>query len=156
MKTKTSIVQLMLWAAAGVSVGAAHAQEWLVSPAEAREFKGEEGFLEPGALRPRAVLPLIDVVTPEAGPDLKVKTPFPISVRFKAQPDSSIDPTTFRVLYGALKLDITQRISKFVTITKEGFSYDSAKLPVGKHRLTLQVQDEKQRFAERELRFEVE
>lgn len=134
----------------------AHAQEWLVTPNEAREFKGEEGFLEPGALRPRAVLPLIDIVSPDAAADLKVKTPFAISVRFKSQPDSSIDPSTFRVLYGALKLDITQRIAQFVKINKEGFDYQNAKLPVGRHRLTLQVQDEKQRFAERELKFEVE
>jgi hypothetical protein len=156
MKTKICLVPLILWSAATLGLGMAHAQEWLVSPAEARQFKGEEGFLEPGALRPRAVLPLIDIVSPEAAPDLKVKAPFPISVRFKAQPDSSIDPTTFKVLYGALKLDITSRISQFVKVTKEGFEYQNAKLPTGKHRLTLQVQDEKQRFAERELKFEVE
>lgn len=156
MKTSSCLVQLALCVSATCGLGLAHSQEWLVSPAEAVQFKGEEGFLEPGALRPRAVLPLIDIVTPEAGPDLKVKTPFPISVRFKAQPDSIIDPTTFRVLYGALKLDITQRISQFVKVTKEGFDFQNAKLPVGRHRLTLQVQDEKQRFAERELRFEVE
>ena len=155
MKTARLLLQLTL----GVAVfggGPLQAQDWLVSPAEAREFKGEEGFLEPGALRPRAVLPLIDIVSPEAAPDLKVKAPFPISVRFKAQPDSIIDPASFKVLYGALKLDITSRISKFVTVTKDGFDYQNAKLPVGRHRLTLQVQDEKQRFAERELRFEVE
>lgn len=156
MKTRDSLIPLALWGLVTFGFGQAQAQDWLVSPAEARQYQGEEGFLEPGALRPRAVLPLIDIVSPEAAADLKVKAPFPISVRFKAQPDSLIDPTTFRVLYGALKLDITQRISQFVTVTKEGFDYKSAKLPVGRHRLTLQVQDEKQRFAERELRFEVE
>ena len=156
MKTISVLFQLVLWAVASLGFSPVLAQDWLVSPAEARQFKGEEGFLEPGALRPRAVLPLIDIVSPETASDLKVKTPFPISVRFKPQPDSTIDPTTFRVLYGALKLDITQRISQFVTVTKDGFDYKNAKLPVGRHRLTLQVQDEKQRFAERELRFEVE
>jgi hypothetical protein len=33
---------------------------------------------------------------------------------------------------------------------------DNAKIPAGKHRLTLQIADEKERIGERELRFEVE
>ena len=35
-------------------------QGWLVSPAEAIEFKGEDGFNEPPALRARATAPLIE------------------------------------------------------------------------------------------------
>jgi hypothetical protein len=131
------------------------AVSWLVSPTEAREFKGEEGFLEQPALRARSAAPLIDIVAPEPAPDLKVKAPFLISVLFKGQVDSPIDPSTFKVLYGALKIDITQRITKFVRVTKDGFVLDKAQIPVGKHRLTLQVLDDKQRLAERELRLEV-
>lgn len=129
---------------------------WLVSPMEAQEFKGEDGFNEQPALRARAVVPLIDIVKPEPVADLKVKAPFAISVLFKGQSDAPIDPATFKVMYGALKIDITSRITKFVTVTKDGFSLENAKIPVGKHRLTLQVMDEKQRIAERELRVEVE
>ncbi len=129
---------------------------WLVSPAEAREFKGEEGYDEPPALRPRALVPLIDIVRPEPAPDLKVKAPFPITVEFKAQNDAAIDPSTFKVMYGALKIDITNRITKYVKVTPAGFSLENAQIPPGRHRLTLQVQDEKQRTAERELRVEVE
>jgi hypothetical protein len=134
----------------------AAADTWLVTPSEAVDFKGEDGFNAEPALRPRAVVPLIDIVRPEPVTDLKVKAPFAITVQFKGQSDAPIDPTTFKVMYGALKLDITTRITKFVTVTKEGFSLDNAKIPVGKHRLTLQIQDEKQRVAERELRVEVE
>ena len=129
---------------------------WLVSPAEAVAFKGEEGFFEPAGLRPRAVLPLIDILRPEAVENLKVKAPFPIAVQFKAQPDAAIVPATFKVMYGALKIDITSRITKFVKVTKEGFAMDNAQIPSGKHRLTLQIQDELKRTAERELRVEVE
>ena len=129
---------------------------WLVSPQEAQAFKGEEGFNEQPALRPRAVVPLIDILKPEAAADLKVKAPFAISVAFKSQADAAIDPSTFKVMYGTLKIDITSRITKFVTVTKEGFSLENAKIPVGKHRLTMQVMDDKQRVAERELRVEVE
>jgi hypothetical protein len=132
------------------------ADGWLVSPAEAREFKGEEGYNEPPALRPRAVVPLIDILKPEAVADLKVKAPFAISVLFKSQADAAIDPATFKVMYGAFKIDITSRITKFVKVTKDGFNLENAQIPSGKHRLTMQVMDEKQRVAERELRVEVE
>ncbi len=129
---------------------------WLVTEAEAREFRGEDGFNEVPALRPRAVIPLIDILKPDPVADLKVKAPFAISVQFKSQADAPIDPATFKVMYGALKIDITSRITKFVKVTKDGFALDNAQIPLGKHRLTLQVQDEKQRVAERELRVEVE
>jgi hypothetical protein len=129
---------------------------WLVSPAEAQAFKGEDGFNEPPALRARGLVPLIDILKPEPVTDLKVKAPFPIAVLFKGQSDAAIDPSTFKVMYGSLKFDITSRITKFVKVTAAGFSMDNAQIPPGKHRLTLQVQDDKQRVAERELRVEVE
>ncbi len=129
---------------------------WLVSAAETRDFRGEEGFNEAPALRPRALVPMIDILRPEPAADLKVKAPFAITVQFRAQADAPIDPATFKVMYGAFKLDITGRITKFVKVTQDGFSLENAQIPVGKHRLTLLVLDEKQRVAERELRFEVE
>lgn len=129
---------------------------WLVTDTEAIAFQGEAGYNEPAALRPRAVVPLIDVLKPEPGPDNKVKAPFPITVAFKGQSDAPIDPGTFKVMYGALKIDITSRITKFVKVGRDGFALDNAQIPPGKHRLILQVQDEKQRVAERELRVEVE
>ncbi len=131
-------------------------QGWLVSPAEALDFKGEDGFNEPPALRARGTTPLIDILKPDPVEDLKVKAPFAITVLFKNQPDAQIDPSTFKVMYGALKINITDRITKFVKVSKDGFSLENAQIPVGKHRLTLQVQDEKQRVAERDLRLEVE
>ena len=138
----------------------AHAQampkDWLISPAEALSFQGEAGFNEQPALRARAVTPLIDIIKPEPVADLKVKAPFAIAVLFKAQSDAAIDPGTFKIMYGALKFDITSRITKFVKVTPAGLSLDNAQIPAGKHRLTLQIQDEKQRVAERELRVEVE
>ena len=79
-----------------------------------------------------------------------------LSFLFKAQSDAAIDPGTFKIMYGALKFDITSRNTKFVKVTPAGFSLDNAQIPAGKHRLTLQIQDEKQRVAERELRVEVE
>jgi hypothetical protein len=129
---------------------------WLVSGPEALQYRGEAGFNEAPALRPRAAITQIVILRPEPGVDMKVKAPFAIEVQFKAQPDTPIDPATFKALYGAFKVDITNRITQYVKVTQEGFTLDNAKIPVGKHRLTLQVFDEKQRIAERELRVEVE
>jgi len=129
---------------------------WLVTPAEAIAYKGQEAFDEPPALRPRAVAPKIDILRPESTEDIKVKAPFAISVHFISQPDAVIDPATFKVMYGVFKMDITSRITKLVQVTKDGFALDNAQIPAGKHRLTLRVLDDKQRVAERELRVEVE
>ena len=150
---KTLITVLAIFAAPI----AAHAQtDWLISPAEAVSYQGEAGFHQPAVLQPRAVVPQIDILKPDPASDLKVKAPFAISVLFKGQSDAAIDPATFKVMYGAFKFDITSRITKFVKVTPTGFSFDNAQIPAGKHRLVLQVQDEKQRVAERELRVEVE
>ena len=56
------------------------ADGWLVTPAEAVEYQGEQGFNETPMLRPRAVVPLIDILKPEPAADLKVKAPFAIAV----------------------------------------------------------------------------
>lgn len=136
--------------------GAAEPKGWLVTSAEAQEFQGAAGYDEQPALRPRSVTPAIDILKPDPVADLKVKSPFAIAVQFKPQSDAEIDPSTFKVLYGALKLDITSRIARHVKIGKEGFNLENAQIPTGRHRLTVQIQDMKQRVAERELRLEVQ
>ena len=167
MRPSVRSLTLCLWAWCVISASAQDTQphvmplasvpdHWLVSAREAQEFRGEDGFREPPASRRRAVMPLIDILKPEPVADLKVKAPFAIAVQFIGQPDAAIDPSSFKVLYGGFKIDITNRITKFVKITKDGFTMENANIPAGKHRLTLQVQDERQRLAERELRLEVE
>lgn len=138
------------------AAGAQGVGDWLVSPAEALQYKGEEGFNSPRPLVARNVTPAIEILQPAARPDQKIKAPFPIQIRFKPQADAAIVPSTFKVLYGALNFDITQRIAKFAQVTPEGVSFDKAQVPPGKHKLVLQVQDDKQRIGERELRIEVE
>jgi hypothetical protein len=135
---------------------AAQAERWLVSLDEAKKFQGEEGFNEPASLRPRNVSPSIELLQPQSQADNKVVSPFPIQVSFKGMSDAPIDPATFKVFYGALKIDITERLTGHVKVTPTGFTLDQAKIPKGKHRLTMQVQDTKQRVAEREVRIAVE
>ena len=136
--------------------GQANAPVWLVTPDEARTFGGASGFDSPLPPRTRGlVLPAIEVVQPQALSDQKIKAPFPITLKFMAG-DAAIVPGSFKVLYGSFRVDITQRVAKFVQPSAEGFSVDKAQVPAGRHRIFLQVNDEKQRVAERELRIEVE
>lgn len=127
---------------------------WLVTPEEALRFQGGIGFDDPLPLRARALVPSIEIMQPHAV-DQKLHAPFPIALKFVAS-DAPIVPSTFKVLYGALRIDITDRIAKYAHATAEGFSFDKAQVPPGRHRLAVQVSDEKQRTAERELRIEVE
>jgi len=137
---------------------AGHAQNWLVSPAEVLAFQGRAGFESEPLLQAKGLPPAlsIDVYKPELGADFKVVAPFSIAVQFKPQPDAEVDPSTFRAFYGFMRLDITSRITKYVTITPAGFSLENANIPHGKHSLLLQVQDSKHRVAEKELKFEVQ
>lgn len=152
----TTLKHLALVCAIAASTSVWAQELWLVNPKEAVEFQGEAGYLAQPALRARSVMPLIDILQPEALPEGKLKAPFPITVAFRAQNDAQIDVTSFKVLYGALKLDITSRLTQFTQVNADGFKLDKANIPKGKHRLTLQIQDAKQRMAERELRIEVE
>jgi hypothetical protein len=140
----------------GASAQANGSDEWLVTPHEAVLYQGEDAFNSPKPFRTRSLGPTIQVLQPLAVSDLKVKSPFPIAVLFKGLSDAPIDPSSFKVLYGTFKLDITDRITKHVKVGRDGFSFDQAKIPAGKHRLILQIQDEKKRLAERELKVEVE
>ncbi len=142
--------------AAAAAKIAAHPEMWLVLPQEAVDFRGQAGFDEPPALRPRAINPAIDLIRPTGAAEGKLASPFPIQVAFRGMSDAEIDPSSFRVFYGALKIDITERIAGHVKITPSGFTLDQAKIPKGKHRLILQIQDTKQRVAERELRIDVD
>jgi len=155
-KTVLRPIAMVCIAYGAVSAWAQAPAVWLVTAEEAESFQGAPAFNEEPALRPRSVVPVIDILKPEPTADMKVKAPFAIAVQFKGQSDADIDPATFKVMYGALKLDITNRIAKYVKVSKEGFTLENAQIPPGKHRLTLQVQDVKQRVAERELRLEVE
>jgi hypothetical protein len=153
---KSMNLQILFLSLACVATPVLAQDNWLVNADEALKFEGEAGFMAQPGLRARSVMPLIDILQPESVPDGKLKAPFAIAVAFRPQNDAAIDVTSFKVLYGGLKFDITSRLAQYTHITADGFKLDNANIPKGKHRLTLQIQDTKQRLAERELRIEVE
>ena len=146
---------LMKAAAAGVLFGSglvAQAQ-WLVTEQEAMLSRATPAMPEaksvpvPGA--PRIVLLQPDV----AG---AVASPTRIQLRFEPTGDAAIRPETFKVRYGALRLDITQRITAVSTVTPQGIDVSEAKLPKGAHRLFMDIQDSAGRAGERAVSFVVD
>lgn len=98
--------------------------------------------------------PAIEVVTPTLTGNA-VNTPLRIEAAFKPAPGTRIVPSTFRVLYGLLKIDLTDRLKKHAVITEQGVVVDQARVPAGQHRLILQVADDQGNTAEQELRLRV-
>ena len=103
---------------------------------------------------PRPGQPAIQVLTP-ATVGTAVNAPVRIEVAFKPAPGTRIVPSTFRVLYGLLKIDLTDRLKKHATVTESGVVVDQAQVPAGQHRLILQVADDQGNTAEQELRIRV-
>lgn len=131
----------------------------LVTADEARRYAEPDSPME--RMLPRSVPepppgPRIDLLRPTLDAQLRLKSPFPIEVRFVPLPDAAIDPGSFRVLYGNLRLDVTARILAQVKVAAAGFSLAEAAIPGGRHRLLLRVDDLKRRTGELDLRFEVE
>jgi hypothetical protein len=95
----------------------------------------------------------IRVVAPStAGP---VAAPLRIELAFDAPAGTKAVPSTFRVLYGMLKLDLTERLRRVATITESGVVVPNVAVPDGLHRLFLSVADEQGNVAEHELRVRV-
>jgi len=114
----------------------------LVSPEEyRREQSGPpqyaRAFTYQGASPSGA--PRIDLVYPEI--DKPVSVPTRVDVRFFSQPPAELDPSSFRVRYGRMQMDITERLLSIATLTKEGLVAKGLALPVGEHQLSISITD---------------
>lgn len=151
---RLNLLAIAMAVSAWLASPAAHAQ-WLVTPEEAQASQAA-----PQALTPRTA----PAVTPGAprvnllAPNLSNAVPSPtrIQVRFEATAPASIKPDTFKVRYGAFKLDITGRITAASKVTAEGIDVAEAALPKGSHRLFIEIQDSMGRVGERVVGFVVE
>ena len=126
---------------------------WLVTPEEARA-----GGDEADALRSRAQTgsdvvrnqmpgprdagaPRIELREP-ADLNRTLSSPLRVHLVFAASaPSAVIDPTTFRVLYGRLRLDITDRIRAVAVLTPASLTTEAVLLPAGSHRMTVEIAD---------------
>ena len=134
----------------------------LITPAEARLEVQAETAAAPANTAPRTRSlvvpkpnqPSIQVLAPTSL-GAAVSAPVRIELAFKPAPGTRIVPSSFRVLYGVLKIDLTDRLKKHATVTEEGVVVDRAQVPAGLHRLFMQVADDQGNLAEQELRLRV-
>jgi hypothetical protein len=146
-----SIVMLLGWAAMP-----GHAQVlMLVSEAEVvADRAAPHPPITRGRPAPNPNAPRIDVLAPQiAGAPLV--TPFAIDVRFNPATGHAINPTTLKIFYGRLGLDITSRILNATPVTAEGLNVPSARVPKGSHRLLLEIHDDADNIGRSEIEFEV-
>ena len=102
---------------------------------------------------PEKDAPKIDVAAPNlAAP---VASPTPIQLNFAATAPATIKPETFKVLYGAFQIDITQRLLSATKVTALGMNVQEASLPSGKHKLHLSVEDSMGRKGYRLVEFQI-
>jgi hypothetical protein len=85
-----------------------------------------------------------------------IKAQVSIDLRCLTSGAARIKGDSLRIMYGAFKLDITERVRKEGKILSDGIQIASANLPSGSHKLVIQVANTDGKLAEREVRFTVE
>lgn len=101
--------------------------------------------------------PQITLVDPDPnGTDKVVRNPFKMEVVFKTQEGVTLDFKSFQAFYGALKMDITDRLLKEAVKTPNGLRLANVNVPSGKHRILLRIKDSQNRLAEKEIQFRVD
>jgi hypothetical protein len=126
---------------------------WLVTPEEAEASRAAH---PPSATRSLPVpgAPKVNLLAPNLSG--AVPSPTRIQVRFEPTAPAAIKPESFKVRYGALRLDITNRIASAAKVTAQGIDVPEAALPKGAHRLWIEVQDSDGRVGSRQVEFTVE
>ena len=125
----------------------------LVTAAEVDQYKGDvaENITIPLA----GDEPAIEIVRPVVK-EGKVASPVAIEVRFKPVNGKTIDPASFKLYYGAFKIDVTDRLLKTAKVTPTGFSIDKVDIPAGSHRLVMKVADDTGAAGIKEIKFTVD
>jgi hypothetical protein len=128
----------------------------LVSQSEFLASENQEKRVPPFSARstPGPSDPVIDIRSPSLTGS--VKAPVSIDLRFLTSGAAKINWESLRILYGAFKLDITDRVRKEAKVLPDGIQIASANLPSGSHKLIIQVANTEGKQAEREVRFTVE
>ena len=97
--------------------------------------------------------PRIELASPNLTAPLA--SPKPVQLNFEAAAPAAVKPETFRVLYGAFGIDITQRLLGAAKLNAQDISVQEASLPSGKHKVQLLVEDSLGRKGVRVLEFQI-
>jgi hypothetical protein len=99
--------------------------------------------------------PAIEIVSPD-NLSIPIKNPFLMEITFIPKTGNSVDLNTFRAFYGALKIDITERLMKQAIRTATGLKLHNVNVPSGTHNITLTVKDKNMHTVEKQIKFRVE
>jgi hypothetical protein len=124
-----------------------------VTPEEARASQEAPVQLAPRNAPAAPGAPRVNLLAPNLS--AAIPSPTPIRVSFEAAAPASIEPETFKVRYGAFRLDITGRITAASKVTAEGIDVTEAALP-GLAPALHRDQDSMGRVGERVVAFVVE
>jgi hypothetical protein len=99
--------------------------------------------------------PTISVVKPDHS--AAIQPPVDIEVHFTPTAGATVNIASLKILYGFLKLDVTQRILKApgVDVSSAGLKASGAQLPAGNHKLLIEVSDNLGRTGQQLLEFSV-
>lgn len=152
MNQYKKLFAVMLWM--GCTASICSAQPFvLVTEAEAAASIAAGGMMSPRIVsQPGA--PQIELLTPDTSK--AISAPTNIELRFLGNPPSEPRPDTFRILYGAFRIDITQRLLGVAKVTKDGIKVRDAVLPKGRHQLSLTISDSMGRQSQQLIAFTVE
>ena len=146
------LIALALW------MGFTSGLTWAQPVSLVTEAEAAASFAAGGMLNPRSVSqpgsPQIEFLTPDISKP--VTAPTSIDIRFVGNPPSEPKPDTFRVLYGAFRIDITQRLLGVAKVSKDGIKVKDAVLPKGRHQLSLMITDSMGRQNQQVVAFTVE
>ena len=157
MKFAQTLAALLLLASASLAQAAPFT---LISGDEAQREATAAANAPPAAPRPRSLTlpprqtPAIEVLAP-VPEGVTVSSPLRLEIAFKAPADARIVPSSFRLLYGVLKIDLTERLQRHARLDETGVLIEEAAVPQGTHRVIVRVADDKGRIAERELMIRV-
>lgn len=149
----TSAIASVVLAVATLLCTQAQAQLVLVTEQEALASQAAPEPMVARAL-PAPDAPRINVMAPSLGNP--VQSPTAIQLKFAPTAPAVILPETFKVKYGALRIDITGRLKGAAKVTAEGIDVAQASLPKGSHKLYIEIQDSIGRLGERLIQFSVE
>jgi len=124
----------------------------LVSQSEYLASEAQEKLIPPFNARSIPSDPVIEVRSPSLTAPIKA----PVGIDFLTSGAAKINWDSLKILYGAFKLDITERVKKEAKMVGDGMQIASANLPSGNHKLVIQVANTEGKQVEREVRFTVE
>ena len=145
---------ICMFAIGAIQVQSSYAFE-LVTKAEANASKLASSMQEAEFSQSDPKGPAIQVIYPQSL-DIPLKNPFKMEVLFKPQQGATLDFTSFKALYGVLKLDITDRLLKEATKTATGIRLANVDVPSGRHKLLLSIKDSQGHVSAKEIIFKVE